>query len=173
MYDAKAVARFWSKVDRRGDDECWPWIGIFSSSGYGSFCVRNRRDCAHRVSYILNTGQPVPPRTYICHRCDNPACVNPGHLFAGTPKENVADAIAKNRFHCGERGSAAKLTTARVIELRQLRSEGMTYAALSRRFLISHSQAFRIANHQRWPERAFAADGPEGRQHNGGNDAKS
>jgi hypothetical protein len=100
--------RFWEKVDRRGPDECWPWIGARNSSGYGSF-ASNHPDCgtgAHRFSYVLaHPGESIGGRDCL-HSCDNPPCVNPAHLGLGTRAENMAEMAARarhpryHRTHC-------------------------------------------------------------------------
>lgn len=88
--------RFWSKVDRRGPDECWPWLAAKSATRYGVF----DKTRAHRVAYALTHGL-IPEGRIVCHRCDNPPCCNPAHLWLGTPKDNTADMVAKGRakFH--------------------------------------------------------------------------
>lgn len=91
--------RFWSKVDIRGEDECWPWLASVGASGYGKFGVEGRSARAHRVAYELVKG-PLGD-LFACHRCDIPACCNPKHLFAGTHLENMRDMSIKKRRAVG------------------------------------------------------------------------
>ena len=100
----KPVAeRFWSKVDRRGPNECWPWIGTTDHAGYGIFHIEDRKKRATRLSLELD-GKPRPsPRHIACHTCDNPQCVNPAHLWWGTHTDNINDAVAKRRHHCAKK----------------------------------------------------------------------
>lgn len=91
--------RFWEKVDRRGDDECWPWKAAHLRDGYGRIAVGRRGSpmvSAHRVAWILAHGW-IPAGMNVCHRCDNPPCVNHGHLFLETNLGNVKDKMQKGR----------------------------------------------------------------------------
>jgi hypothetical protein len=92
------LERFWSKVDIRGPDECWPWMAQISRHGYGVFSVAHGKKMpASRFALATVVGW-IPSELYACHRCDRPACCNPVHLFVGTPKDNTQDAIAKGRL---------------------------------------------------------------------------
>jgi hypothetical protein len=94
--------RFWSKVIKADGDGCWLWNAGRDVKGYGNFAGRH----AHRVAYELTYG-PLPEGVFACHRCDNPPCVRPDHLFPGDTTANVRDAIQKGRFDTPARRIAA------------------------------------------------------------------
>lgn len=103
------IAKFWQKtfVDKstkiirdsqKWYGHCWIWKGNRFLSGYGNYCLRQKYYRAHRVSYEIVYGE-IPSDKFVCHKCDNPSCVNPQHLFLGSPKENTQDMILKGRLN--------------------------------------------------------------------------
>lgn len=102
-------ARFWAKVDMRGPDGCWPWTASKYKNGYGQFGVgRQLATCAHRIAATLSGINVLG--LVVMHSCDNPSCVNPSHLSAGTQRDNLADMRAKGRGSVGETVGRGKLT---------------------------------------------------------------
>lgn len=109
---------FWSRVDKRGEDECWPWIGPLDKDGYGYHYP-------HRTAWSEVNG-PIPEGLCILHTCDNPPCCNPCHLFCGTHADNVKDKVAKNRQSVGENSGTAILTVSEVEQIRTAYIPGVT-----------------------------------------------
>lgn len=176
----RAAARIWSGIDRRSDEECWPWKRSCDTSGYGQVGVAGHRQMVSRMIFLLNNGW-LPP--VVMHSCDNPPCCNPAHLLAGTKALNNADKMQKGRFNpCfgdangmrlhpesapkgdnhyarlrperlarGENHGCAKLTTAVVAEMRALYvAGGRTKRSIAREFGISDSHIGRILAGECW-----------------------
>lgn len=119
---SKDLDRFWSKVRIASDTDCWQWQRYTDRDGYGQFYVNGRRRPAHR--WLMEQTQLVDPDMFVCHHCDNPGCVNPHHLFLGTPAENTQDMIQKQRQARGERKPNARLTPAAVQDIRSHARKG-------------------------------------------------
>ena len=91
--------RFWSRVDKSaGPDACWLWTGPRNHSGYGLTQWEGRTSTAHRVAKRLSRVRRIPERKFVCHKCDNPPCCNPAHLYLGDARSNARDASRRGRL---------------------------------------------------------------------------
>jgi hypothetical protein len=131
--------RFWRKVQR--GDGCWVWTGHKSTSGYGRFAYAETVGYAHRFSYEIHNGS-IPPDLCVCHRCDNPSCVNPSHLFLGTRKENSADMAAKGRHG---NGHGKRLSDESVRAIRKRHAAGESQTAIAKDYGVSRTVVSKIA----------------------------
>jgi hypothetical protein len=107
---AKILAKaeiFWTRVDKSNPDGCWPWLGAIDIWGYGFLNIKPTLIKSHRASWILTNGRMITSDEHVLHRCDNPPCCNPAHLFLGDNDMNVADMVAKGRQSKGEKSAAA------------------------------------------------------------------
>ena len=131
------VERFWKRVNKT--ETCWLWTGALNSSGYGSIRDYYREVRVHRYSYELHYG-PIPNGMFVCHHCDNPACVNPDHLFLGTNLDNVKDKINKNRSEStvGILNGRAKLTPLHVMVIREAALLGYPQKDIGKYFKIKN-----------------------------------
>lgn len=152
--------RFWALVEApRVPDQCWTWTGGKSQKGYGRFLVAGKMEAAHRVAYTVANG-PIPAGMFVCHSCDNPRCVNPAHLWTGTPKQNNDDAIAKGRMVPKPKGvkpaclgtgnQTTVLDAAQVQEMRERVSRGEKPAGLAREFGVHKQTAYDIVHGKTW-----------------------
>lgn len=150
--------RFWSKVDKRGPDECWMWTGGVMRSGYGGIGKGGRREgiaYTHRLSWELNVG-PIPQGMHILHCCDlryatgdttYRRCVNPSHLRLGTNVENISDMVKLKRHQHGETSGNAKLSEASV---RAIRASSEPHLVLARRYGVSRGCIGLVLAVKRW-----------------------
>lgn len=155
---------------------CWLWTGAIlrARGGYGAFDIRgNGENKAHRASWVLAFG-PIPDGMFVLHKCDNPACVNPKHLWLGTHQDNMADMARKGRHFSktkphriargdlngsrthperlarGERSGAAKLRPQDVLEIRARQAAGESLASLGRSFGVSYQAIGYVVNRKSW-----------------------
>jgi hypothetical protein len=157
MYSQNFHEHFWRKVEKT--PTCWLWRGVRREGtwSYGILKSRGKNHRAHRLAWELTYGA-IPEGCLVLHRCDNPPCVNPAHLFLGTQRENIHDAMTKQRFipsaHTRGPGNArTHLTWEDIREIRRLYSTGeWSQNALARRFSIRQNGIWSIVHHKTWKE---------------------
>jgi hypothetical protein len=144
------VGRFLALVDRTPDDQpgCWLWQGCLNKSryGYGYIYVDGQMQLAHRLAWQMAYGE-IPAGMQVHHRCDNPRCVRPDHLWIGVQKENHADMMRKGRH-------AYALNPAIAAEIRRLRTEGFGYRRIAKMLGIGRSATVHVAAGRTWSEAA-------------------
>lgn len=148
----EAIKRFWDKVDIRCKDECWEYKGGINSTGRGIFSIKRASIHAHRMSYLATFGD-IPKGMWVCHTCDNGKCVNPHHLFLGTPKDNTQDMITKGRKVTlrGEDDPKSKLSNVEVIKIVDLYKTGhYSQTELGKMFDVSRSAILMILRGRAW-----------------------
>lgn len=152
--DANLSRRFWAKVDQRGSDECWPWIGGKDSRGYGGIWRNQHRVQAHRVSWEIANGRPPRDGMVIMHSCDNPPCCNPAHLSEGTRRDNGADMVRKGRNDSrkGVLHHRTHLTENDVREIRSLHARGVRRKTIASDYRISLGAVADILDRRNWAE---------------------
>lgn len=138
--------RFWAKVQRGQDDECWRWIAAIRRAGYGALKINGLVRGAHRISWELHYGE-IPPGLYVMHTCDIRSCVNPKHLFVGTHKDNMADMMAKGRSPRGEAHGNRKLTEQQVLEIRK---DFRPHKDIAEDYPVHRDTIGKIKSHKTW-----------------------
>ena len=140
--------RFEIKV-KKSDTGCWEWIAAKHPKGYGNFSLGGRVMKAHRVAYQLYVGE-IPEGLCVCHRCDNPSCVNPSHLFLGTNADNTHDRDNKGRGSYGENRPNAKLTDNKVSEIRARWQGGVSMTNLGKEYGVARQTISNIVHRRKW-----------------------
>lgn len=164
QYTPKDIKRFWQKVNKDGSipahcpelGQCWEWLAGLNTAGYGQFSQKSKKLSAHRVSYELNYDN-IPDDLFVLHKCDNPKCVNPYHLFLGTPKDNTTDMFKKGRNAPiylvalkGEEHGRSKMTRAQVVEIRKQYLDGVKQQVLAKMYGLHQSHISAIVNYKVW-----------------------
>tara|TARA_R110000868_G_scaffold2397_2_gene17840 strand:+ start:3743 stop:4225 length:483 start_codon:yes stop_codon:yes gene_type:complete len=147
------IKKFWERVDKKEDNDCWNWTGAKVECGYGKFSIKGKTQTAHRYSYFLHHGKM--PDDLCLHSCDNRLCVNPKHLRNGTHTDNMRDASERHRFnHHGEHNTKAKLTETDVINIRKefvrISERNSNCAELAEKYSVSISAIGRIISRVSW-----------------------
>lgn len=131
-------------------DGCWEWQRARNSRGYGILWVDGATQRTHRLVWEVARG-PIPDGMCVLHRCDNPACNRPDHLFLGTQADNVTDMVQKGRAAIGETNGQSKITTDQVVEIRQRYAKGgVTQQELAEEYGVSRSGVSLVVNGRRW-----------------------
>lgn len=157
----RVALRFWPKVAKSEPHLCWEWQASKGQRGYGSFSVNGRPHRAHRVAYQLAYGQ-IPAGMFVCHRCDNPSCCNPAHLFIGTCADNNRDKTSKGRNvrpmrdettvsrARGSKSNFAKLTEQDVGAIRARSAAGEKTVSLAREYGVDRTLIWQIVTKRAW-----------------------
>jgi hypothetical protein len=134
----------------KSENECWPWIGYKDKDGYGTFNPKSKILIkAHRFSWALSYGK-IPDGMGVLHKCDNPSCCNPRHMFLGTPTDNDLDRDQKGRQARGERSGNSKLKESDIIEIRKLYDMGYSQEKISIQFGVSQTTISSIMTGRTW-----------------------
>ncbi len=145
----KDIDRFWSKVAKT--DNCWIWLGGKFTTGYGLFKLKGKNRYAHRIAWEITNGSPED--AFLCHKCDNRMCVNPGHIFLGTQADNVKDCINKGRrrYTNGSKHGMAKLNEYHIRDIRLRYETGeITQLELATEYCVSFQHISDIINKKKW-----------------------
>lgn len=154
MIHSPAVAhRFWNKVNRSDPCNCWLWTASRQRKGYGQFSINGKPQIATRIAFELEYGD-IPAGMFVCHWCDNPSCVNPSHLFLGSPADNIHDMDAKGRRvvapQIGSRHGCAKLNEASVAEIKARIASGEMQKRLALEFGVTPGAINHVAKGRQW-----------------------
>jgi len=143
------VTHFWSCLDTSDPDSCWEWPGTRAVAGYGVKRMNYKLYLTHRLAYEYKNG-PIPKGMYVCHKCDNPPCCNPSHLFLGWPQDNLRDAQQKGRMPKGEAHKKSKLKDNDITQIKALANSNASRAELANRFGVSRGTIVDVLYGRTW-----------------------
>jgi hypothetical protein len=144
----KDKKRFWFKVDIKGQEECWNWLGSTNGGRYGKFKCNGVWYRSNRVALVISSGKDIPNNLWALHKCDNSFCVNPNHLYIGTPSNNNLD--RENRNRAPNAGRPKGISDLIISIVRDLANEGYTQNDISRKLLMSQQRVSYILNIERY-----------------------
>lgn len=145
------IERFNEKYEQVASG-CWEWQAGKKSNGYGQFTLNGKEERAHRAAYQLFVG-PIPDGQQVLHKCDNPVCVNPDHLFLGTVQDNMRDKVVKRRQQKSINHPSCELSESDVLSIKKLLSEGgMMQKDIAATFQVSQSTVSDIKHGKRFAE---------------------
>lgn len=150
VYKRKSlVQRFYEKIKVNSETGCWEWTAYKSVDGYGRMPVNRKSKEAHRVSWQLHFGE-IPDGQSVCHKCDNPKCVNPSHLFLGSHADNMIDKINKRRQSRGQSCAQSKLNNKLVETIRFCYKKGFTQTEIASYLNMSQGTISRVVRGEAW-----------------------
>lgn len=131
---------------------CWEWTGSKNEFGHGTFVYKSRKQKAHRFLYSIYGTEKLSKNKFLCHKCDNPSCVRPDHMFVGTQKDNMRDCSKKGRLNTltGEGRPNAKLTERDVSQIRKLHKSGVSSSVLLKMYDVRRATIWGIVNRKSW-----------------------
>lgn len=139
--EEQCLAKFFRFVSKPNSSGCTAWMGNLQNRGYGVIRIAGKRLLAHRVAWIIENG-PIKKEFFACHKCDNPACCNAGHIFVGTQLDNLKDACLKERM-------SKKLSLKDVMAIRSI-GTSMSLTGIAKQFGVSKKNVWQIIHHKIW-----------------------
>lgn len=146
QYSAKPLFKKFEDYTDRKTSSCWLWIAGKNSDGYGMINFQGKTFLAHRASWEFYKSE-IPKKMLVCHKCDQPSCINPEHLFLGTQAENMFDMKIKNRrknICCDENNGRAKLTKEKAMLIRKRKEQKIPVAIIANEFDVAKTTIYRI-----------------------------
>ncbi len=134
--------KFWARVQVGSKSECWPWTGSKNKKGYGEVSFDGKVRKAHRMAFVFSGNKLTKDKPLVCHKCDNPSCCNPAHLFAGNNTDNMVDMAKKHRYSDtrGEKNGRAKISYREAMEIRDIcKSKAMKQRDIAKAYGVGKS----------------------------------